>query len=63
LWVWGHEGKKIAWVGWDKICGPEGEGGLGIRDIGKFNSALIAKWKWRLGVEEGGLWKEVRESR
>jgi len=40
-----HEGKKIAWVGWDKICRPEGEGGLGIRVIGKFNYALIAKWK------------------
>jgi len=60
---WGYEGKKIAWIGWDKICRPEGEGGLGIRDIGKFNYALIAKWKWRLGVEEGGLWKEVLESR
>jgi len=27
-----------------------------------FNYALIAKWKWRLGVEEDGLWKEVLES-
>jgi len=38
------------------------EGGLGNRDTGKFNLALLAKWKWRLGREEGGVWKEVLES-
>jgi len=30
-------------------------GGLGITDIGRFNSALLAKWKRRLGTKEGGL--------
>ena len=28
------------------ICKPLEEGGLGIKDIGKFNGALLAKWKW-----------------
>ena len=25
--------------------------------------ALLAKWKWRLGIEKGGVWKDVLESR
>jgi len=36
---------------------------LGIRDIGKFSTALLAKWKWRLGVEDYGMWKQVLDSK
>jgi len=42
LWGWGFEGKKIAWVAWDKVCSPVV--GLGIKNVGKFNVALLAKW-------------------
>jgi len=28
-----------------------------------FNEALLAKWKWRLGIEEKGLWKNILESK
>jgi len=38
-------------------------GGLGIKDISRFNSVLLAKWKWRLEKEDGGLWRDVLESR
>jgi len=43
LWVWGNEERKIAWVGWFKVCSPFHEGRLGIKDIGSFNLALLAK--------------------
>jgi len=36
---------------------------LGIKGIGKFNYALLAKWKWRLGSVEGGSSRDVLESR
>jgi len=36
---------------------------LGIREIRNFNIALLAKWKWRLGMEDKGLWREVLESK
>jgi len=44
LWSGGLEQKKIAWVKWDSVCLPKEKGGLGIRDLRKFNYALLGKW-------------------
>ena len=41
----------------------DGEKGLGIKDISRFNSFLLAKWKWGLVSEEQGKWKEVLVSK
>ena len=38
-------------------------GGLGVKDIQKVNYALLTKWKWRLGVGEEGVWRDVIESK
>jgi len=59
LWGWGHEGRKIAWVRWEHICRTKEDSGLGVKDLDKFNIALLGKWKWRLGKEELGLWKDI----
>ena len=29
---------------WDTICLPKNKGGLGIKDLIKFNEALLGKW-------------------
>jgi len=39
------------------------EGGLEHKDVGKFNFALVAKRKWRLGSGESGVWKDILVSR
>jgi len=62
LWGWGYEAKKIAWISWGSICRLREAGGL-IRDIDNFNTTLLAKWKWRLGMEDQGVWKHILDSK
>lgn len=50
-------------VGWDKICRPFEVGGLGIKKLRHFNSALLGKWIWRFVYESGALWRRVIVSR
>ncbi|GKV21933.1 hypothetical protein SLEP1_g31856 [Rubroshorea leprosula] len=59
--LWGGEGaeRKINWVKWDMICKDKEYGGLGVKDLKKFNLALMGKWWGRLATEEEGLWKRV----
>jgi len=63
LWAWGKKSKYIAWVRWENVCKSKEEGGLGVKDIKKFNRALLTKWKWRMMSEEKGKWKEILVSK
>ena len=40
--LWGDS--TIHLVGWDKVCAPKVNGGLGIRKLTTFNKALLGKW-------------------
>ncbi|MCH96537.1 LINE-1 reverse transcriptase like, partial [Trifolium medium] len=59
--LWGGLAKrrKISWVKWDDVCKPKIEGGLGIRDLRVVNKSLLAKWRWRLLMDEDEVWKDV----
>jgi hypothetical protein len=35
---------KFHLVEWEKVCSPIDEGGLGIRNVRRFNQALLGKW-------------------
>ncbi|CAA7036314.1 unnamed protein product [Microthlaspi erraticum] len=59
--VWGStlEKRKQHLVGWDRICLPKSEGGLGIRKSGAMNMALVAKVGWRVLHDTTSLWARV----
>jgi hypothetical protein len=64
--LWGgasRDKNKISWVSWKDVCRPKKEGGLGVRDLKWFNLSLLAKWRWRLLMEDGCLWKNVLEAK
>jgi hypothetical protein len=46
-------------VGWDKVCRPKRDGGLGIYATKPRNKALLAKLNWRLHVEREALWAKT----
>jgi len=45
------------------VCKSIEDGGLGFRDIRKFNCALLGKWRWPLASKEKGRWKELLVSK
>uniref|UniRef100_A0A803QNS7 Reverse transcriptase domain-containing protein n=1 Tax=Cannabis sativa TaxID=3483 RepID=A0A803QNS7_CANSA len=47
---WGSSDSKnkIHWGKWDKICKPKDKGGMGFKNLEKFNQSLLAKQGWKI---------------
>lgn len=63
--LWGAKGdeRKVAWVKWKECCNLKAKGGLGIKNIEKFNKALVGKWMWRVLNEKDELWVKLLEAK
>ena len=59
LWGGLGDGFKHHLVGWNTVCCPIANGGLGIRKAAGTNRALLGKWLWRFGRKENHLWRWV----
>ncbi|XP_042005828.1 uncharacterized protein LOC121754533 [Salvia splendens] len=65
---WAHrhlsfgERKKTHWIGWDQICLPTSEGGLGIRKTKEVLRAFSIKLWWRFR-EQNSLWARYMKAK
>ncbi|XP_026458788.1 uncharacterized protein LOC113359352 [Papaver somniferum] len=59
LWHDNKDKRKIHPVKWVVLSRRKKCGGLGIKNLQKFNQALLSKWSWRYAVEENALWKSI----
>ncbi|BBH03116.1 glycoside hydrolase family 28 protein / polygalacturonase pectinase family protein [Prunus dulcis] len=62
---WGKSegGNGIHWKSWKALCLAKGDGGLGFRDLAKFNLALLAKQTWRIIPTPNALWVRILKAR
>jgi hypothetical protein len=62
---WGHKDNlsRVAWIGWDKLGMTKAQGGLGYRNLEKFNQALLAKQGWQLVQNPNSLVARVLKAK
>ncbi|XP_042003863.1 uncharacterized protein LOC121752841 [Salvia splendens] len=51
--LWGSKFSKVAWK---DVCLPREEGGLGLRDLDSWNTALHVKILWNIFAKKDTLW-------
>ncbi|XP_021751065.1 uncharacterized protein LOC110716737 [Chenopodium quinoa] len=55
--------RRVHWLNWEVMCTPKCLGGMGFRDMGVFNEALLGKQAWRLINNPGSLFGRVMKGK
>lgn len=56
LWCPGESNRGKSKVAWEVVCLPKDEGGLGIRRLSHFNTALMVSHIWKLLSNKDSIW-------
>ncbi|XP_057249920.1 uncharacterized protein LOC130591045 [Beta vulgaris subsp. vulgaris] len=56
LWSGKAVGVKSGYINWDQVCSPKKMGGLGLRNVTKWNLAAVGKLVWHIGKKKEDLW-------
>lgn len=56
LWGGRTEYSRPPYISWKNTCLPKSSGGLGIRDYGAWNKALMGKLIWAIAKKKDSLW-------
>ncbi|KAJ9134910.1 hypothetical protein P3X46_032151 [Hevea brasiliensis] len=58
---WGQKDneRKLAWLSWNKACRSKFRGGMGFKDLEKFNLSCLAEQSWRLITDPNSLWSRI----
>ena len=62
-WGYGDGSRNVHWVHWKKLCQDKEMGGMGFKEIEKFNDALLAKQVWRMINNPNSLCHRVFKAR
>ena len=56
-----EQSKKIHLANWELVTTPKSLGGLGVPDLGTFNSAILMKWQWNWQKPARTLWNPIKQ--
>ena len=49
----------MTWIAWNTTISSKEQGGLGLGSLKALNTALLAKWWWKIKIDNSSLWVAV----